>query len=50
VNILGDKIDTVNKNTETLIGDSKEAGIEINTEKINYTLLSWHQNAGQIRI
>jgi hypothetical protein len=33
--------------TETLIGASKEVGIEINAEKTKYVLLSCHQNAGQ---
>jgi hypothetical protein len=35
------------KNTETLIGVSKEVGLEINAEKTKYMLLSRHQNAGQ---
>jgi retron-type reverse transcriptase len=33
VNLLGDTIDTVKKNTETLIDASKEIGLEINVEK-----------------
>jgi hypothetical protein len=33
LNLLGDDIDTVNKNTETLIGASKEVGLEVNAEK-----------------
>jgi hypothetical protein len=40
VNLLGDS-------TETLIDVSKDFGIEVNTEKIKYMLLSHHQNAGQ---
>jgi hypothetical protein len=32
VSLLGDNIDTIKKNTETLIAASKEVGIEINTE------------------
>jgi hypothetical protein len=37
VNVLGDNIDTVNKNTETLIDASKGAGLDVNSEqnKIN---------------
>jgi retron-type reverse transcriptase len=33
VNPLDDNIDTINKNTKTLINDSKEVGLEVNTEK-----------------
>jgi hypothetical protein len=33
VNLLGDSIDTIKKNTETLIDASKEVGLEINIEK-----------------
>jgi hypothetical protein len=47
VNLLGDNIDTIKKNKETLINDSKEVGLEINAEKIKYMLLSRHQNVGQ---
>jgi hypothetical protein len=33
VNLLGDNIDTIQKNTESLIEASKEVGREVNTEK-----------------
>jgi hypothetical protein len=33
VNLLGDNIDTIKKDTETLIDASKEVGLEINVEK-----------------
>jgi hypothetical protein len=36
VKLLGDNIDTITKNTETLIGASKEVGLEVNTEKTKY--------------
>jgi hypothetical protein len=49
VNLLGDNVDTIKKNTETLIVASKEVGIEINVEKTKYMLLSRHQNLGQNR-
>jgi putative IMPACT (imprinted ancient) family translation regulator len=44
VNLLGDNIYTIMKNTETLIDVSRKVGLEINVE---YTLLSRHQNVGQ---
>jgi hypothetical protein len=47
VNLLGDNIHTINKNTETLFDASKEVGLEINIEKTKYMLLSRRQNAGQ---
>jgi hypothetical protein len=47
VNLLGDNIDSIKKDTETLIDDSKEVGLEINVEKTKYMLLSRHQNAGK---
>jgi hypothetical protein len=40
VNLLGDNIDTMKKNTETLIDASKEVGLEINVEKTKYIFLS----------
>jgi hypothetical protein len=33
VNLLDDNIDTVMKNTQTLIDAGKEVGLEVNTEK-----------------
>jgi hypothetical protein len=49
VNLLGDNIDTVKKNTEIFIYASKEVGLEINVDKTKYMLLSRHQNVGQNR-
>jgi hypothetical protein len=47
VNLLGDNIDSVNKNTGTLRDASKEIGPEINIEIMKYMLLARHQNMGQ---
>jgi hypothetical protein len=49
VNLLGDNIDTIKKNTETSTDTSKEVGLEINVEKTKYILLSRQQNEGQNR-
>jgi ribosomal protein S2 len=47
VNLLGDNIDNIKKNAETLIDASKEVGLEANAGKTKYILLSRHQNAVQ---
>jgi hypothetical protein len=49
VNLLGDNIDTINKNTQTLIDASKEVGLEVNVEKTKYMFVSREQNASQNR-
>jgi sorting nexin-29 len=49
VNLLGDNIDTIKKNAETLIDVIKEVGLEINVEKTKYMLLYRQQNVGQNR-
>jgi hypothetical protein len=49
VNPLGDNIDIINKNTETLIDSIKEVGLEVNVETTKYMLVSRDQNAGQTR-
>jgi hypothetical protein len=48
VNLLGDNIDTVKNNTESLV-TNKEVGLEVNTERTKYMLLSHHQHAFQNR-
>jgi hypothetical protein len=42
-NLLVYNVDTVKKNTKTLLDTSKEAGIEISVEKTKYMLLSCHK-------
>jgi hypothetical protein len=38
---------TLSRTGQTLIDASKEVGLEVNTDKTKYMLLSRHQNAGQ---
>jgi hypothetical protein len=40
VNLLGDNIDTVKKNTETLIDARKEFALEVNMENLVYVAVS----------
>jgi hypothetical protein len=40
INILGDNIDTIQKNTESLLDADKEVGLEVNSEKTKYMLMS----------
>jgi hypothetical protein len=47
VNLLGDNIDIIKRNTQTLIDASKQVGLEVKTEKTKYMLLSRHQNVRQ---
>jgi hypothetical protein len=47
VNLLGDSVNTIKKNSETFLGTSMNTGIEINTEKTKYMIMSRHPNSGQ---
>ena len=47
MNLLGYNVDTIKRNTPILIDTSKEVGIEVDTEKTKYMLLTRHQSAGQ---
>jgi hypothetical protein len=49
VNLLEYNIDTVNKNTKTLIDANKEVGREVNIEKTKYILVSHYQNGDKNR-
>jgi len=46
VNILGRSVRTLKKNTETLLVNSKEIGLELNADETNYMVMSRDQNAG----
>jgi hypothetical protein len=47
INILGENINTMQKNTEALLGASKEVGLEVNPEKTKYMFVSLCKKAGQ---
>jgi cobyric acid synthase len=47
VNLLGDSINTIKENTESLVEPSKDIGQEINAEKRKYMIMSRHSYSGQ---
>jgi hypothetical protein len=47
VNLLGDSVNTIKQNSETLLEGSRDTGLEINAEKTKYMIMSRHPNSGQ---
>jgi hypothetical protein len=47
INLLDRRKNTINRNTETLLEASRDAGLEINAQKTKYMIMSRHPNSGQ---
>jgi hypothetical protein len=47
VNLLGNSVNTIKDDSETLLEASRDIGLEINAEKTKYMIMSCHQNSGQ---
>jgi hypothetical protein len=47
VNFLGDSLNAIKENSETLLESSRYIGLEINAEKTKYMIMSRYPNSGQ---
>jgi hypothetical protein len=51
VNLLGDSTNTIKENNdETLLGASRDIGLEINAEKTKYMIMSCHPTHDRTRL
>jgi len=49
VNVLGESVLTVKKNTETMLVSSEEIDLEVKADKTKYMVMFRNQNAGRCR-
>jgi flagellar hook protein FlgE len=47
INLVGNSVNTIKENSETLLEASGDIGLEINAEKTKYMIMSCHLNSGQ---
>jgi hypothetical protein len=47
VNLLGDSVNTIKENIETLLEACRDDALVINAEKTKYMIMSHHHNSGQ---
>jgi hypothetical protein len=47
INLLGNSVNTIKENSETLLEASRDTGLEINAEKTKHMIMSRHSNSGQ---
>jgi hypothetical protein len=47
MNILGENTNIIKRNTEAFLDICRKIGVEVNTEKTKYMVMSCHQDAGQ---